>query len=145
MTIGTYTFYTITRHFAIDICGFFQIFFEFIMNFALILLKSTKRNKIFMCQSLILGFSSARIFLLFSSKSAQIFCVLLLSTDKSPLFSQSLRSSKKRKTKAVFFPNHEQLPHGKSNFHQMYRKKSHIIISKKGQKPRKNASFPPLS
>jgi hypothetical protein len=37
MTIGISTFYTINALFAIDLFGFFQLFFEFIVNFALFL------------------------------------------------------------------------------------------------------------
>lgn len=48
MTIGTYTFYTMNRLFAIEIFGFFQYFFEFIVNFAPFLLNFTK----FSCKNL---------------------------------------------------------------------------------------------
>lgn len=42
MTIGIYTFYTISEHFAIEIIGFFKYFFEFIVNSNAFLLIFTK-------------------------------------------------------------------------------------------------------
>lgn len=104
MTIGTYTFYTITRHFAIDICGFFQIFFEFIMNFALILLKSTKRNKFFMCQSPFFGFSPVRNFFAFFVKSrSNILCIITLNRQITAFFAVC-PFVKKTKNKSRFLP-----------------------------------------
>ena len=51
MTIGTSTFYTIKSFFAIEIFGFFQLFFEFIVNFALFLCFLDKFFKIYVCQN----------------------------------------------------------------------------------------------
>ncbi len=42
MTIGTYTFYTKDKRFAIDIDEFIEIFFEFFVNFSRFLLKINK-------------------------------------------------------------------------------------------------------
>ena len=47
MTIGTSTFYTINCFFAIETFGFFQYFFEFIVNFRFFLLIFNKFLKIY--------------------------------------------------------------------------------------------------
>lgn len=50
MTIGTYTFYTTTHSFAIEIFGFFKEFFEFIVNSGHNLLNFTKYFMFLGCQ-----------------------------------------------------------------------------------------------
>ena len=62
MTIGTYTFYTMNRFFAIEIFGFFQYFFEFIVNFAPFLLKITKFLHIKRVRDLLFNLTSKSFF-----------------------------------------------------------------------------------
>lgn len=63
MTIGTYTFYTIKSFFAIEIFGFFQYFFEFIVNFALFLCFLNKFFIFLRCKTPLCNFFLSNIFL----------------------------------------------------------------------------------
>lgn len=60
MTIGTSTFYTINSFFAIEIFGFFQYFFEFIVNFALFLCFLNKFFIFLLCKKRLCNFFTAK-------------------------------------------------------------------------------------
>lgn len=77
MTIGTYTFYTIKSIFAIEIFGFFQYFFEFIVNFALFLCFLNKFFIFLLCKMRLCNFFQSKIFLEQSNIFSALYLVII--------------------------------------------------------------------